>query len=162
MEGKKKKNHILLSWKLIMEKTRFRRLDSTESDDRAHTRFSILRTRYFGRARESVGSRIVNFSTCLLFVLSGRSIFYRAFNQRGTTAPGWSSLAPAHASVNLPSKLPVAGKCILPCPANPQLLPPLPAWATVSQITGALFRCRRNVTAPRRTPISGMAYFCLI
>jgi len=34
------------------------------------------------------------------------------------------------------------------------------AWATVSQITGALFRCRRYVTAPGRTPISGMAYFC--
>lgn len=34
------------------------------------------------------------------------------------------------------------------------------AWATVSQITGALFRCRRYVTPPGRTPISGMAYFC--
>lgn len=64
------------------------------------------KTRGFSKLRkstpyESVTRRIVNFSTCLLFILSSRSIFYRASNQRATT-----ELPPAAVSVNLPSKPP--------------------------------------------------------
>lgn len=60
----------------------------------------------YSKARiESAAHRIVKLSTCLLFVLSSRSIFYRASNQRATTErrnfPPWLCVP-----VNLPSKPP--------------------------------------------------------
>jgi len=49
-------------------------------------RVVYLRKGIFESTHESVARRNVNFSACLLFVLSNRSIFYRASNQRATTA----------------------------------------------------------------------------
>lgn len=69
-------------------------------------------------------------------------------------------LSPTAGSVNLPSKPPRTSVNVFSRVPRGSTKPCRLAWATVSQITGALFRCRRYVTPPGRTPISGMAYFC--